>query len=112
MVRIIADHYHTQEWLQPLLDECRQRHVKVVILSDYESVQEKLQALDIDASAFDTILSTGDYGTIKPDPRLGDILKGAINNAALDWRHVLFIGDREDTDGLLAKILGAQFILV
>lgn len=112
MVQIIADYYHPQKWVQPLLDECRMRNIKVVVLSDYEAALDKLRVLGLDASAFDAVLATSDLGSIKPDPRLGDKLKDAISNAALDWRHVLFIGDRKDTDGLLAKALGAQFMHV
>lgn len=112
MVDIIAEHYQPAPWLQVLLDECKQRNIQVIILSDYESATDKLRALHLDASAFDAILSTGDFGTIKPDPKLGDILRTAIKNAAISWQHVLFIGDREDTDGLLAQALGAPFILV
>lgn len=112
MVQIIAEHYQPQEWLQPMMDECRKRNVPVVVLSDYEAAQQKLQVLGLDASMFASVLSTGDLGTIKPDVRLGDAVKSAINNAALQWRHVLFIGDRDDTDGLLAQQLGAQFVRV
>lgn len=112
MVDIIREHYTPQEWVKPLLEECRQRNVKVVILSDYEAATEKLQVLGLKPSDFDYILSTGDMGTIKPDPRLAEMLSAAMNNAAIDWRHVLIIGDRDDTDGLLAKALGAQFLKV
>ena len=112
MVDIIAEHYSPAAWLQPLLDECRQRKIQVIILSDYEAATDKLRALHLDATAFDSILSTGDYGTIKPDPKLGDILRTAIKNAAVNWQQVLFIGDRLDTDGQLAHALGAQFRLV
>lgn len=112
MVEVIRKHYHPQSWLQDLIDECKQRKIKIVILSDYEAVKEKLQALGLQTADFDAILAAGDYGTVKPDPRLGDAVKTAINNAALNWRQVLFIGDREDTDGQLAKALGAQFLKV
>lgn len=112
MVQIIAAHYSPQPWLQPLMDECRRRSIRVAILSDYEAVQDKLQALGVEPSAFDAILATGDFGTIKPDPALGVILGSAIKNATIDWQQVLFIGDRPDTDGLLARALGAQFVLV
>ena len=113
MVQIIAKHYKPQPWLQPLLDECKHRKIKVIILSDYESAHEKLRVLGLDPAAFDVILSTGDFGTIKPDPELGNILTPYItSNATIDWQHVLIIGDREDTDGLLAHALGAQFQLV
>ena len=112
MVQIIAEHYSPASWLQPLLDECKLRKIQVIILSDYESATDKLRALHLDASAFDAILSTGDFATIKPDPKLGDILRTAIKSATINWQHVLFIGDRDDTDGQLARTLGAQFILV
>lgn len=116
MVQIIADHYEQVPWLQPLLDECKQRKIKVVVLSDYEFATDKLKALHLSPSAFDLILSTGDLGMIKPDPRLGDVLAKHLmadtNNAAINWQHVLFIGDREDTEGKLASALGAQFVKV
>lgn len=113
MVQIIAEHYHPASWLQPLLDECKQRQIKVLILSDYEAAADKLRALGLNPTSFDAILSTGDFSTIKPDPRLGEILAQHITkNAAINWQHVLFIGDRPDTDGQLARALGAQFILV
>jgi FMN phosphatase YigB (HAD superfamily) len=113
MVQIIAEHYKPQPWLQPLLDECSRRKIKVIVLSDYESAHEKLHVLGLTPKAFDAVLSTGDLGTIKPDPDLGRILTPYItNNAAVNWQHVLIIGDREDTDGQLAKALGAQFLHV
>ena len=112
MVQIIAEHYQPAPWLQPLLDECRLRKIQVIILSDYEAATDKLRALRLDATAFDAILSTGDFGTIKPDPELGNILRSAIKNATVNWQQVLFIGDRPDTDGQLAHSLGAQFRLV
>lgn len=116
MVRIIGDHYVPVEWLQPLLDECKQRKIRVVILSDYEVAVEKLHVLHLSPANFDLILSTGDLGTIKPDPRLGEMIARKLapitNNAAINWQHVLFIGDRADTDGQLAHALGAQFVLV
>lgn len=113
MVDVIAKHYKPALWLQPLMDECKQREVPVVILSDYEAVTEKLRVLGLQPEAFDAILASGDFGTIKPDPKLGEILAAHISkNAAVNWQQVLFIGDRQDTDGLLAQALGAQFILV
>lgn len=112
MVAVIREHYRPQSWLPTLIDECKQRGIKIVILSDYEAVKEKLQALGLHAEDFDAILAAGDVGTVKPDPRLGDAIRAAINNAALSWRQVLFVGDREDTDGQLARALGAQFLKV
>ena len=61
MVQIIAEHYQPAPWLQPLLDECRQRKIKVLILSDYEAATDKLHALGINPDAFDNE-NIGDNG--------------------------------------------------
>ena len=115
MVQIIAEYYTAQPWVQPLLDECRSRGIKRVLLSDYEAELDKLRVLHLNPDDFDCILSTGDLGTIKPDPRLGEMILQHLyprQSRVADWQHALFIGDRPDTDGKLAQALGAQFIQV
>ena len=115
MVRIIAHHYKAEPWVQPMLNECHRRGIKVALLSDYEAAPDKLLALHLNPDDFDCILSTGDFDTIKPDPHLGEILLQHLFPAgekATDWQHTLFIGDRLDTDGKLAQALGAQYIQV
>ena len=111
MVDIIRKHYTAAEWVRPLIAECKQRGIKVVILSDYEAVEDKLKALGLETELFDAIVASGDHGTIKPDVRLGTILAEKLH-AAISWQHVLFIGDRYDTEGELARALGAQFLKV
>lgn len=117
MVRVIARHYKAEPWVQPLLDDCHTRGVKVALLSDYEAAVDKLRVLRLNPDDFDCILSTGDLGTIKPDPSLGDMLLRHLYPAGdmpdpFPWQHALFIGDRQDTDGMLAHALGAQFMQV
>jgi len=111
MVDIIRTHYTPQEWVRPLIAECKQRGIKVVILSDYEAVEAKLKALGLEPELFDAIVASGDHGMIKPDARLGTILAVKLH-ATINWQHVLFIGDRDDTEGELARALGAQFLKV
>ena len=106
-----------EPWVQPLLDDCHTRGVKVALLSDYEAAVDKLRVLRLNPDDFDCILSTGDLGTIKPDPSLGDMLLRHLYPAGdmpdpFPWQHALFIGDRQDTDGMLAHALGAQFVQV
>jgi FMN phosphatase YigB (HAD superfamily) len=117
MVRVIARHYKAELWVQPLLDDCHTRRIKVALLSDYEAAEDKLRVLHLNPDDFDCILSTGDLGTIKPDPSLGDMLLRHLYPAGdmpdpFPWQHALFIGDRQDTDGMLAHALGAQFMQV
>lgn len=117
MVRVIARHYKAEPWVQPLLNHCHTRGIKVALLSDYEAAVDKLRVLRLNPDDFDCILSTGDLGTIKPDPSLGDMLLRHLYPAGdmpdpFPWQHALFIGDRLDTDGMLAHALGAQFMQV
>ena len=117
MVRVIARHYNAEPWVQLLLDDCHKRGIKVALLSDYEAAEDKLRVLRLNPDDFDCILSTGNLGTIKPDPSLGDMLLRHLYPAddmpdPFPWQHALFIGDRQDTDGMLAHALGAQFMQV
>ena len=117
MVRVIARHYKAEPWVQPLLDDCHTRGIKVALLSDYEAAVDKLRVLRLNPDDFDCILSTGNLGTIKPDPSLGDMLLRHLYPAGdmpdpFPWQYALFIGDRQDTDGMLAHALGAQFMQV
>ena len=115
MVDIIATRYRPEAWLQPLLDECRQRQIKVAILSDYEAVTDKLHALHLSPDAFAGIYAASEAGTIQPAPRLGAFLMERLypdSSARPAWSEVLFIGDRPDTDGALANALGAQYMRV
>lgn len=115
MVKVIGKYYHTQEWLQPMLDECRKRNIPVVLLSDYEAVMDKLNVLGLAPEKFAGIYTASDALTLKPDPRLGAYVMNKLYPDASErpaWKDVLFIGDRPDTDGELAKALGASFIRV
>ena len=115
MVKIIGRYYRPQAWLHPLLDECRQRQIPVVILSDYEAVTDKLHILGLKEEMFDGVYATSEAGTLKPDPRLGTyVMEQVYPDAAKrpEWKNVLFVGDRPDTDGALAEALGAQYLRV
>lgn len=112
MVEVIRSRYTLQPWVKPLLNDCHEQHIPVVLLSDYEAVEQKLEVLGLSSSQFAAVFSTADFGTIKPDPILGQRIIEALDMPDIDWRNVLFIGDRPDTDGALATALGAQFRLV
>ena len=53
MVRVIARHYKAEPWVQPLLDDCHTRGVKVALLSDYEAAVDKLRVLRLNPDDFD-----------------------------------------------------------
>ncbi len=81
--------------------------VKLAVLSDLGCVRERLDALKIDSSVFDTIKSAEEFGCQKPSTKPFRAILSEWNLKAAD---VLIIGDRTDTDGAAAAEIGAQFI--
>jgi FMN phosphatase YigB (HAD superfamily) len=83
--------------------------IKLAVLSDYHSVDERLSGLGIPAGCFDIITSCEMYGALKPSPR-------PFVEIALTWNvtcsSVLVVGDRTDTDGEAARNAGMQFLLL
>ena len=70
---------------------------------------EKLEALGIDATLFDWIVSAPELGGLKPAPEL--LIKVA-ERMGVGTAECLVVGDREDTDVQLAKSVGAHYFLV
>lgn len=83
--------------------------VHVVLLSDYGFAKEKLEALGLDTALFDWIVSAPELGGLKPASQLMDAVTGRMQVSS---SQCLVIGDREDTDGAMARAAGAGFILV
>jgi FMN phosphatase YigB (HAD superfamily) len=92
-----------------IVAECRKRGLQMVIYSDYGSVIEKLEALGIDPSPFDLIISAPELGALKPSESCARRL---LEMLEADPKTTLFVGDREDKDGASAKAVGAQFLKV
>ena len=109
MVRIIHKSYHPREDVMAIVAECRKRGLQMVIYSDYGSVIAKLEALGIDPSPFDLIISAPELGALKPSESCARRL---LEMLEADPKTTLFVGDREDKDGASAKAVGAQFLKV
>lgn len=108
MVSVIGKHFKTVEWLSSFVSECRKRNVKLVVLSDYGHTHEKLHALGIDEKLFDWVISAPELGGLKPAAQL---ITQVAAHFSVPAEHCLVIGDREDTDGELARAVGARFCL-
>lgn len=109
MVDVIGRYYKPVEWLANIVGECKQRDIKLVILSDYGHTYEKLNALGIDAQLFDWIISAPELGGLKPASQL---IHKVAKQFSISVEKCLVIGDRIDTDGELASAVGAKFFLV
>ena len=106
MVKMIGKYQPLSEWVMPFIAECKEKGVKMVVLSDYEYAEEKLRALGLNPELFDWVASAPLLGGLKPAPELMHIITERMGVAPQDC---LVIGDRDDTDGEMARRTGAQF---
>jgi HAD superfamily hydrolase (TIGR01549 family) len=109
MVNLIGKHHHAGDWVMPLIQQCRSRGIKLVVLSDYDHAEDKLQALGLSPKLFDWVVSAPALGGLKPAPQL---LHQVAQQMGVAVEKCLVIGDREDTDGAMARATGAQFQLI
>ena len=106
MVKIIKKHYQLVPWVMPFIQQCKKLGVRLVVLSDYGHTTEKLQALGLEQSMFDWVVSAPELGGLKPAPQL---MARVAEQMGVQPNQCLVIGDREDTDGELARAVGATY---
>jgi HAD superfamily hydrolase (TIGR01549 family) len=109
MVKVLRKHYQPASWVMPFIKQCKELGVRLVILSDYGHTLEKLEALGLESSLFDWVISAPDLGGLKPAPKL---MARVAAQMGVHPNQCLIIGDREDTDGELARSVNAPFHLV
>ena len=109
MVATIQKYHMPVKWLAQLLKSLRAQGIKMVVLSDYEYASEKLNALGIDNSQFDWVVSAPKLGGLKPAHQ---VLEKVLETMGYTPKQCLVIGDREDTDGQLAQSVGTAFYRV
>jgi FMN phosphatase YigB (HAD superfamily) len=106
-VSILKNWYKANDNIIEAIDYYHNKGVKLVCLSDYSMVKERLVALDIDIDKFTLIKSSEDYGTLKPAESAFLKISESLN---ITPSKILVIGDREDTDGDGARRSKMQFI--
>ena len=109
MVKVLKKYYKPADWVIPFVSQCRQLGIRLVVLSDYGHTKEKLQALGMECSLFDWVISAPELGGLKPASQL---LTSVAAEMGVQPNQCLVIGDRQDTDGELAKSVNAPFYLV
>ena len=109
MVKMLHRHYRVSDWVVPFINHCRSKGIKIVVLSDSQFTKEKLEAIGLSPDLFDWVISSPEIGGLKPAPQL---LRTVVEKMSVDMSECLVIGDREDTDGEMARANGAAFYLV
>jgi FMN phosphatase YigB (HAD superfamily) len=109
MVKVLKKYYCPAEWVIPFVSQCKLLGIRLVVLSDYGHTKEKLQALGMECSLFDWVISAPELGGLKPASQLMACVAAKMG---VQPHQCLVIGDRDDTDGELARSVNAPFVLV
>jgi FMN phosphatase YigB (HAD superfamily) len=100
-------HKYANEHLLALLAKEQQKGKKIIIYSDYP-VEEKLQSLGVIP---DYIFYPGKNGItcLKPSKEAMECILSTVHMKA---EELIFIGDRQEKDGVSAQLVGMNFTLV
>lgn len=109
MVKLIGKYQPLNATLLPFLQECKENQIKMVVLSDYGHAKEKLEVLGLSPTQFDWVVSAPELGGLKP---AAELLYKVAERMDVEPMECLVVGDREDTDGNLARATGAMFYKV
>ncbi len=92
-----------------LIAELKSKGYRLVVLSDFGKVPERLKALSIDTEPFELLLSSEELGGFKPHTCP---FEKALEQLALPAENVLMVGDRDETDGEGAEKMGMPYLKV
>jgi HAD superfamily hydrolase (TIGR01549 family) len=106
-VKLLEKRGQVRKGLEGLLHRLKQKEIKLAVVSDFGAVKERLEALDIDVSLFDELMSSEEAGALKPSPKAPVMLSKKWSVAPSD---ILMVGDRIDRDMECARRAGMQFI--
>ncbi len=107
--RVLPFFRKSRPGLDETLRKLKNAGTKLGLISDFARIPERLQALGIDSTLFEHLVSTESEGCLKPCTRPFEKLAQSWNIAN---ETILVVGDRSDTDGEAATGLGMQFIRI
>ncbi len=106
-VSILKYRYKPNNDIINVIDKYYNKGTKIVCLSDFSMVKERLLALNIDINKFTLIKSSEDYGALKPAKTPFLKIAEELN---ISPSKIIVIGDRDDTDGEGARKSNMRFI--
>jgi len=106
-VTILKHKYKPNSDIVSVIDKYHTKGTKIVCLSDFSMVKERLLALNIDINKFTLIKSSEDYGTLKPATTPFIKIAEELN---ISPSKIIVVGDRDDTDGEGARRSNMRFV--
>ena len=110
MILVLSKKYTKRDGILQMVKSLKSKDIKLVIYSDYGMLKERLEAVNFtseELSYFDHILSSEDFGCLKPAK------KGFLQVAKkidISPENCLVVGDRIDTDGQGAFDSGMKYV--
>ncbi len=93
--------------LNGLLGELKKRGVRLGVVSDYDFVSERLEAIGIEKGLFGEAVAAEEFGVLKPSALPFD---GVATRWGLEPNRILVVGDRRDLDEQSAEAAGMGFL--
>ncbi len=90
------------------LQQLRARGIAIAAISD-RRIDDKLMAIGLHDLPWVARISADDVGVLKPHTALMSLACAQLH---VQPSEVVHVGDRDDTDGALARACGARFVLV
>ncbi len=106
-VSILKHKYKPNDDIISVIDKYYNNGTKIVCLSDFSMVKERLLALNINIDKFTLIKSSEDYGTLKPATTPFIKIAEELN---ISPSKIIVVGDRDDTDGEGARRSNMRFV--
>ena len=91
--------------IRKIIDFCDKNSIPRAIISDHPCL-DKLEAIGL-KKGWSSVVSCRSYGALKPLP---DALHAVVAQIGVPHHQLLMIGDRWDTDGLMATKAGVPFV--
>ena len=106
MLRMLQRHYRPRPQTEALIAALHAAGVRVMLYSDYGLCKERVEAIGMDASTFDKLYSSSEFGGLKPCKEAFEKMLAANG---LSPAEVLLVGDSDICDAECAKRSGANF---
>ena len=88
-----------------IIQACDNLHIPRAILSDHPCL-DKLRAIGLE-KGWSCVVNCQTYGALKP---LNDALYAVSSQLGIPPNNLIVIGDRHDSDGLMAQSAGSEFV--
>ena len=108
-VKSMQRHMKPKSWVKKTLEDLKGQGIKIACFREYSFIREKLVALGLDPEMFDYMIDAPTAGGCKPCRKAFMYVAAKLD---VHPAEILFVGDREDTDGAGAEMANMRFQLV